>query len=569
MIQRTTEALDLRDPLDLERAEESTAAAARAIAHDGSLRFRGHLLHRGNRPAPARAPHVRPSVDTQDLGDLRGAADGIALRVLHTDLAVYSRHRPEEGLADLLYELLEQFRVEALSPESTSGVRANLRHRFESWSSAYIGEGLLENDVGLLIFSVVHVCRSRVLAEPIDERVNDHTEATRFGIYDVMGRDLLALRPAIQDQSIYAQHAAVIARNVAALAEETSRDDEGRPSPPSAILAMLEFNAFEQDNAATQSDGAGSRVGPGQGYDVFTEAYDQTLDIAQIVLPHSQVRTRADLDALVGEHRPLGAYLRRSALALYPEPRDEAWESEQEQGYLDPRLLTGLVTGSSDGRIFRRTTPQMRPGGAVTVLVDCSGSMKGVMPQVAVLVDLLVRALDTAGVATEVLGYTTGAWSGGRPYREWLASGRPPHPGRLNESLNLVFKDAATSWRRARGRISGLLWTPTFREGIDGEALEWAYDRLRGIDADRRSLLLICDGSPMDGATALTNDEDYLDRHLLEVVDAIEADPAVDLAGLGIGHDMSAYLRRSRIVDPDGILDRETARSVLGFLAPA
>lgn len=564
----SAEGLDLRDPIDLERAEEATAAAARAIAHDGGLRFRGHLLHRGNRPAPARAPHVRPSVDTQDLGDLRGAADGIALRVLHTDPQIYARHRPEEGLADLLYEMLEQFRVEALAPRSVWGVRANLDHRFASWSDAYIGEGLLENDVGLLVFSVVHVCRSRVLAQPIDEHVNDHTEATRFGIYDVMGRDLLALRPSIDDQATFAEHAAAIARNVAALAAETSRDDAGRPSPPSSILAMLEFNAFEQQEAPPASSGAQSRLGPGAGYAVFTESYDRTVDIADIVLPHAQLQTRADLDALAAEHGRLGAYLRRSALTLYPEPRDEAWTSEQEQGYLDPRLLSGLVTRRSDGRIFRRNDPQMRPAGAVTVLIDCSGSMKGVIPHVAVLVDLLVRALDNSGVATEVLGYTTGAWSGGRPYREWLASGRPPHPGRLNESLNLVFKDAGTSWRRARGRISGLLWTPTFREGIDGEALEWAYGRLRSIDADRRSLLLICDGSPMDGATALTNDEDYLDRHLLEVVDAIETDPAVELSGLGIGHDMSAYLRRSRIVDPEGILTRETAGAILGFLAP-
>ncbi|MFM7212108.1 MAG: cobaltochelatase CobT-related protein [Actinomycetota bacterium] len=166
-----------------------------------------------------------------------------------------------------------------------------------------------------------------------------------------------------------------------------------------------------------------------------------------------------------------------------------------------------------------------------------------------------------------MLGYTTGAWSGGRPYREWLAAGRPAHPGRLNESLNLVFKDAATSWRRSRSALSGLLWTPTFREGIDGEALEWAHSRLRAIDAQRRYLLLVCDGSPMDGATALTNDEDYLDRHLIEVVESIEADPTVHLAGLGIGHDMSTYLRRSRVVDPDRILDRETARAILGFLA--
>ncbi|MFM7598678.1 MAG: cobaltochelatase CobT-related protein, partial [Actinomycetota bacterium] len=412
-----------------------------------------------------------------------------------------------------------------------------------------------------------HVCRSRILARPIDERVNDHTEATRFGINDVMGADLLALRPAIGDQSTYAVHAAAIARKVAALAAETASDDEGRPSPPSAVLAMLEFNAFEHDEASAHSADSVSRLGPGEGYAVFTEVYDQTIDIGDIVLPHSQRVTRAQLDELVADQGALGAYLRRSALALFPAPIGETWETEQEVGYLDPRLLSTLVTDGSSDQIFRRPTPRMRPGGAVTVLIDCSGSMKSAIPQVAVLVDLLVRALDGADVVCEVLGYTTGAWSGGRPYREWLAAGRPPHPGRLNESLNLVFQDAASSWRRSRGRLSGLLWTPTFREGVDGEALEWAHARLRSIDAQRRYLILICDGSPMDGATALTNDEDYLDRHLLEVVESIEADPSVHLAGLGVGHDMSSYLRRSRVVDPDRILDRETARAILGFLA--
>ncbi|MFM8773754.1 MAG: cobaltochelatase CobT-related protein [Actinomycetota bacterium] len=560
--------LDLRDPLDLERAEQFTAAVARAIAGDPALRFRGHLLHLGARLAPARAPHVRPSVDTQDMGDLRGAADGIALRVLHTDRDVYARFRPEGGgLEDLIYELLEQFRVEALVPDAALGMQANLHHRFETWSNDYMAEGLLENDVGLLVFAVVQVCRSRILARPIDERVNDHTEATRFGIYEVMGRDLLELRPSVGDQEAYAPHAAAIARNVAALAAETAKDDSGRPVPPSAILAMLEFNAFDRDDLAAASSDAVSRLGPGDGYATFTDAYDQTLAIGDIVLPHAQQVTRAQLDDLEADHQALAAYLRRSALTLFPAPLDETWETEQEVGYLDPRLLSALATGGGTDQIFRRPTPRMRPGGAVTVLIDCSGSMKSAIPQVAVLVDLLVRALDGADVPCEVLGYTTGAWSGGRPYREWLAAGRPAHPGRLNESLNLVFKDAATSWRRSRRALSGLLWTPTFREGIDGEALEWAHSRLRAIDAQRRYLLLVCDGSPMDGATALTNDEDYLDRHLIEVVESIEADPTVHLAGLGIGHDMSTYLRRSRVVDPDRILDRETARAILGFLA--
>lgn len=565
----SVDTLDLRDPVDLERAEEATGAVARAVAHDRGLRFRGHLLYLGSRIAPARAPHVRPSVDTQQVTDLRGAADAIALRVRYSSPAVYQRFRPSGSLEDLIYEMLEQFRVEALAPEAARGIKANLALRFAAWSDACIAEGLLENDVGLLLFTAAHVCRSRILAEPIGERVNDHTESTRFGIYEVMGQHLLALRPAISDQVSFAPHAAAIARDIGALAEASSADG-GRSAAPSTVLAMLtlpELDASEGDHGHADGSNASSRLGEHDGYAVFTDAYDRTFDVREMVRDRELQAARTELDLLQAQHQSLGGYLRRSALRIFAEPEDTAWDSEQEEGYLDPRLLVGLVTGRGDGRLYRRPVPDARPAGAVSILIDCSGSMKAVIRELAALIDLVVRALDGADVATEVLGYTTGAWSGGRPYREWLSASRPAHPGRLNEAHHIVFKDAATSWRRSRAPLAGLLWTPMFREGLDGEALEWAYGRLRSLDAPRRHLLLVSDGSPMDGATTLANGESYLDRHLVEVAEAIEADGQIRLAGLGIGHDMSAYMSRSRIVDPDRILDRPTAQAVMGFLA--
>lgn len=561
--------LDLRDPVELERAEEATGAAARAIAGDRGLRFRGHLLYLGSRIAPARAPHVRPSVDTQQVTDLRGAADAIALRVRYSSPSVYQRFRPSGSLEDLIYEMLEQFRVEALTAEAARGVKANLARRFSNWSDACIAEGLLENDVGLLLFTAVHVCRSRIMAQPIAERVNDHTESTRFGIYEVMGQHLLALRPAIGEQVSFAPHAAAIARDIGALAEASSADG-GRAATPSSILAMLslpELDASERDHGDADGSNASSRLGDGAGYAVFTNDYDRTFDVREIVRDRELLAARAELDSLESQHQPIGGYLRRSALRIFAEPEDTAWESEQEEGYLDPRLLVGLVTGRGDGRPYRKPAPDQRPAGSVSILIDCSGSMKSVIRELAALIDMLVRALDGADIATEVLGYTTGAWSGGRPYREWLSASRPAHPGRLNEAHHIIFKDAATSWRRSRTPIAGLLWTPMFREGLDGEALEWAYGRLRSVDAPRRHLLLVSDGSPMDGATTLANGESYLDRHLVEVAEAIEGDGQVQLAGLGIGHDMSAYMGRSRIVDPDHILDRATAQAIMGFFA--
>lgn len=555
---------DLHTPEGLEQAERATAAAARAIAHEPSLRFRAHLLYQDDRPASARAPHLYAPSEAQELQDLRGASDGVALRVLHSDDAVYALHRPDGGFEELIYEMLEQLRVEALAPDSAPGLRANLHHRFMSWSDAYVGEGLLENDLGLLFFAVIHVCRSRIQAVPIEERVNDHTEATRFGIYDILGEHLRDLRTFVADQEAFAPHAAAIAISVgdlAAAAEQSSRG--GRSASP--LLAILEFNAFQREETEATNSGSQSRRQQGQGYAVFSGTYDRIMSVDEVVLPHAQRTARVELEALLSEHRPLGAYLTRTAHALFPAPQDFAWSTDEEQGHVDPRRLSAVVTGH-DGRIFQLQAPLDRPDGVVGLLIDCSGSMKAVMPQVAVLVDYLVKALDSVDICTEVMGFTTGAWSGGRPYREWLSAGRPPHPGRLNETCHIVFKDADMSWRRSRGALAGLLWTPMFREGIDGEALEWAYRRMRQLDAAQRHLIVVSDGSPMDGATALTNDEGYLDRHLITVVSEIESQGDVRLYGLGIGHDMSTYMTHSRIVDPDHILDVGTARSLMKFL---
>ena len=560
--------LDLRSPLELERAEQSCAAAGRAIAHRSDLRFRGHLVHLGHRLSPARAPYVNPSVDAQDLGDLRGSVDAAALRVLHSDESVYREFLPQGDFAGLVYEFLEQFRVEALAPVQMPGVGSNVRHLFLDWSAAFEGEGLLESDVGLLVFTVVHMCRSRVMAEPIPDEVNDHTEATRAGFYQVLGPGLASLRSHIGDQRAFAPLARDFAERVGAFIEDAMDADSDRPAR-SSILAMLADNSDRDTGERTRHDDelADGRALTSDEYAIFTGEFDRELPVGELLLPHALRTTRVDLDELEARHGRLGAYLTRGVQSLFPVPLDPAWQSEQEEGRLDPRLLTRLVTGSLDARVFRQESLLDSPRAAVTFLVDCSGSMKAVIPEVAALVDLFARALDRVDVATEVLGFTTGGWSGGRAHRDWMAAGRPAHPGRLNERDHIVFKDFDTSWRRARSAISGLLWTPIFREGLDGEALEWAYARLSAQQVSRRHLILICDGSPMDSATSLANGEEYLDRHLIEVAEEIEAQGKVSLFGLGIGHDMSTFLTESRIVDPERILDREVARTLLEALA--
>ncbi|MGH8848451.1 MAG: cobaltochelatase CobT-related protein, partial [Polaromonas sp.] len=203
----------------------------------------------------------------------------------------------------------------------------------------------------------------------------------------------------------------------------------------------------------------------------------------------------------------------------------------------------------------------------VNFLIDCSGSMRQHIESVAMLVDVFVRALEQAGVASEVLGFTTGAWNGGRAQRDWIHAGRPAHPGRLNEVCHLVFKDAHTPWRRARPDIAALLKADLFREGIDGEAVNWACARMEGHGEGRRLLIVMSDGCPMDGATNQANDANYLDHHLREVVARHEQEGRVEICGVGVGLDLSPYYSHCQALDLSASVTNEVFRDIVAMIA--
>ena len=264
----------------------------------------------------------------------------------------------------------------------------------------------------------------------------------------------------------------------------------------------------------------------------------------------------------------------RDLQSLLAQPRPDDWDSGQEEGRIDGRRLAQLVASPTQRRLFRTEHLEPQARCLVTLLIDCSGSMKQHADKVSLLADVLARALEQAGVGVEVLGYTTAAWNGGRASKAWQRAGRPPHPGRLNEVRHLVFKDAGTAWRRSRLGLAALQKPDLYREGIDGEAVEWASARLRAVDStggghplDRRLLIVLSDGSPMDTATHLANDEHYLDHHLRLVVDQQEARGDIDILGLGVGLDLSPYYSRCHALDPAAAISHATFGEVMELMA--
>lgn len=551
-----------------QRVEELCAASIRALSGVPDVSFRAQRLHRGERALPRFAPHLHPRLPQDDFASFRGAADGLALRLAHSDARAHQRLRPAEPVPQMLFELLEQFRAESRCAESLSGVRRNLRHRFDAWSLAFHHSGGTESARGLLVFTVAQICRSHVCGDPVTEEIEDLLEATRAALAPVLGNPLAALKRHRADQAAYAVPALEIARHVAAMLDADDEDeatpadgDDATTDPWAAFTLLLDQGTSIDATVASAVSGPSRVLDAAAGrYRVFTTAYDREVAAAELVRAEVLKEERERLDARIAQGGVNLARLARELKAVLALPQHDGWDSAHEQGLIDGRRLSQLIASPTERRLFRN--PRIEPMAAcrVTFLIDCSGSMKEHAETVAALVDVLVRALELIDVPAEVLGFTTSAWNGGRAARDWRRAGKPAHPGRLNEACHIVFKPAAQRWRAARTSMAALLRGELFREGLDGEALEWALRRLRsddaalqsavGSDADatRRLLFVVSDGSPMDSATSLANDNHYLDQHLRNVV-AQHDGAGVEIFGLGVGLDLSPYYRRCRVLD--------------------
>ncbi|OUL98498.1 cobaltochelatase CobT-related protein [Variovorax sp. JS1663] len=559
-----------------QEVDELCAGFVRAYSGEADLHFRGRRLHRGRQALPWYAPHLHPSPETDDFASFRGTADGLALRLRASDAELHARLRPEEPVERMLFEMLEQFRVESLAPEAMPGMQRNLRHRHEAWSLSFHHSGLTDTARGLLLYAVAQICRARVCGQQVVEETEDMLEATRFALAPRIGHELAGLRRDRADQAAYAVHARSIAHTVAAMLHDAGADEaQGDAADDSdtedrrsvfSLVADMDREIIERFTAADSGRSA-LLEGEGGAYRVFTTAYDREHQAADLVRRALLAEYRERLDRRVAAQGLNIGRLARELRALLAEPRREGWDGAQEEGRIDGRRLAQLIASPTERRLFR--TERLEPAAdcVVSFLIDCSGSMKEHAEALAMLVDVMARALEQAGVASEILGFTTGAWNGGRARRDWQRAGRPAHPGRLNERCHIVFKDAQTPWRRARPSIAALLKADLFREGIDGEAVDWACARLLARSEERKRLLVVSDGSPMDSATNLANDAHYLDHHLQDVVDRHERAGRIGIAGVGVGLDLSPYYSRSHVLDLAAGAGRAVFSDLIGLLA--
>jgi len=562
-----------------QQVEELCGATIRAVSGENNFRFRGRRPEVNGQSSGIRAPHLQPDLSKDDYQSFRGAADGIALRLQHSDAQLHQQLVPASAVGQIIFELLEQLRVESLVNPNHPGAKANLKHRYQQWCNDFSHSNMIENHIGLLVYTIAQVVWARLNRHGVSEATEDLIEPQRMMLAPHIGGYLLGLRNNPHHQQIYGEHALgivkVIDEIVTAMIDESDDKNNDAISEAEAAVAGFSLILYPQANPDGQSASAtepsyrneyNKLVKQLANYTVFSTSNDRVVAAEQLILPHQSKKLRAQQDQLIANQGVNVPRLARDLTKILAAPQRDGWQFGQEQGYIDAKRLTTLVTSPDFRQLFKTERYQPHNDCLVTFLIDNSGSMKHHISSIAMLVELMTKALELAGATSEILGFTTRAWQGGKPLKQWRARGSLANPGRLAELEHIIYKDADTPLKRARHQLVALLKPELFREGIDGEALLWAASRMQARPEPRKILIVLSDGCPMETATNQANEAGYLDNHLRHVCEMLEARGDIELYALGFGLDLSNYYRSNLALDLPEILENGVFKDILQLI---
>jgi len=476
------------------------------------------------------------------LGGLRAFADRLALRRRFHDASAHAAHQPGADEAALLYDALERARLDAIGARWLQGVARNLvaHPGLEDDGARWLAFELFSGTPAPPEKAAAAAAIRRRLPAPLLERLARLAElredADAFAAAAApwtldAGRHL----PTAQPSGDALARVALTRRDVR-LRQLPKRGDPGGTKAP-----------LRQDRQGGDTSGdtasAGAQVDP-QGssdtYRAYTTAYDRVVNALTLATRDELVELHTRLETELSAAKSVVARLAKRLMRVLMARQTREWSFDLDEGVLDGSRLARLVASGGRARPFKQESDSPFPSTVISLLIDHSGSMRGRPMLIAALtVEIFARVLERCGVRCEVLGFTTREWDGGEPAREWAAHGYPENPGRLNALEHIIIKHADVPWRRARQALGLFLHEEILKENIDGEALSWAHGRLLARSEARRILVVVSDGTPMDEATLAANGYEYLDLHLRTVVDGIERSSPVQLAAIGIGHDVS------------------------------
>lgn len=581
-----------RSPLD--QFKDVLSGASRAIAHDSEveLSFSADTPHLAGKqikvPTPARG------LPPEQVALARGFADSFSLKLRHHNARLHTARAPGDPAARAVYDAVEMVRYEALGSKNYPGMRANLAAALDMRTHAdpitraqSASEVPIQGAVALLL-------REKLTGQAPPAEALKGLEFLREWIDEKAAADFDGLALCLDDQQAFQdkvlsmlEHLELVQADVPPETPdededqqdgeqdqqdqdqdedqseeeddsraETRGEDKGEPGEETS-------DERQEDDADSDDEGDGeadddegvmpvrpnrpfSDLPPDFNYTAYTTKFDETVTAPELCDADELARLRGFLDQQLapfqGAVSKLANRLQRRLMAQ----QNRSWDFDQEEGLLDAARLARIVIDSTHSLSYKVERDTDFRDTVVTLLIDNSGSMRGRPIGIAAIsADIMARTLERCGVKTEVLGFTTRAWKGGQAREQWLAAGRPPKPGRLNDLRHIIYKQADEPWRRAKTNLGLMMREGLLKENIDGEALLWAHNRLLARNEERRILMVISDGAPVDDSTLSVNNGTYLERHLRQVITWIESRSPVELIAIGIGHDVTRYYKRA------------------------
>ena len=537
-----------------------------------------------------RLPQIIKDLDQETLSTIRGESDKIALKIKYHDPLLHSKIAPSSDLSSQIFQIAEDARIEAVGTKNLIGLKNNLNILLDNKFKDTILPIPGSDNKEALVNALHLVIREKITGSKSPDNTLISLEKWRPWINSRIGNLLNQLSDQVPNQEVFGKKTRELLsalqaeigenddnnngdsednnentdsnenddeeNNESAQGESEDDQEAGLDGGSEANDDQSEMEGETQDTDMENQDGEGEgefAANPLTGhnsdknkanynYQVFSSKYDEIINATELCEEEELIRLRGTLDkqleTLQGAIARLANKLQRKLQAK----QNRTWNFDLEEGMLDASKLARIITQPLFPLSYKQEKDMKFKDTIVTLLIDNSGSMRGrPITIAAICADIMARTLERCGVKVEILGFTTKAWKGGQSREQWINDGKPSYPGRLNDLRHIIYKAADVPWRRAKNSLGLMLREGILKENIDGEALLWAHERLLGRLEDRKILMVISDGAPVDDTTLSSNSGSYLEQHLKQVISFIEGKSPVELVAIGIGHDVTRY----------------------------